>query len=152
MTQREKRCSARQRHRMFGFTLTELLLTVVISGILASIALVSYQKTIERNRWQTAGDILMTIYAGMRSYFLQNGFYYDVDETGGMAEWRKIHVDDPNLASIPIGYVVSTPVTSFPQLFTATGTRNGGACSTKTRTINHNRVLTSGVCWSSCGC
>ena len=140
-----------------GFTLTELLVAVVVAGVLAAVAVPMYQKTVERNYWRVAGDALMTIYAGERAYFLTNGFYYNVVESGGVAQWRIISMDDPNLGSIPIGYVADTPATAFPpgpQTFTATATRSGGACNAKTRTINQDRVDSGAgqACWSSCGC
>lgn len=143
-------------HVSLGFTLTELLVAVVVAGILAAIALPVYQKMIERNYWRAAGDILLTIYAGERAYFLTNGFYYNVNESAPnpMAEWRIIFMDNPNIASIPITHAVTTSGTP-PNAFTATATRNGGLCPSKTRTIDQDRVDSGAgqACWPDCaGC
>lgn len=132
-----------------GFSLLELLMTVVIVGILAATALPGYIKTRERSYWQQAESLLLAIYAGERAYFLINDFYYNVDETGGMAEWRKINIDNPNLPSILVDYDVATCGSPPCLVFTATATRPGGPCAGSTRTINENRVLPGGACW--CG-
>lgn len=139
-----------------GFTLIEVMITVVIIGILAAIALPSYGRARERSYWQEAESLLLAIYAGERAYFLVNDAYFDVDEskTGAarMAEWRKINIDDPNLPSIPVSYSVGGVAgPGATATFTATATRAaGGPCAgAPTRTIDHNRALTSGSCW--CG-
>lgn len=132
-----------------GFTLIEMLVTVVLMGILAAMAFPLYRKTMERGYWKEAGDLLMTIYHGERVYFLKNGFYYNVVETGGMAQWRIIFMDDPNLGSIPVNFKVDTPTSAT---LTGSATRVGGPCNTQQRTIDQNRSLTPSECWPGCGC
>ena len=132
-----------------GFSLMELLVTVVIIGVLAAVALPSYIKTRERSYFQEAESLLLAVYAGERAYFLINDFYYDVDETGGMAQWRKINIDDPNLPSIPVTYSVTAAGVGAASTFTATAARPGGPCAGSTRTIDQNRALPGGACW--CG-
>lgn len=131
-----------------GFTLIEMMMTVVIIGILAAIAIPGYAKTRERSYWQAAESILLAIYAGERAYFLVNNTYRGPLTAGSsMAEWRLINIDNPNLSSIPVGY----GATAAGATFTATATRNGGPCNGSTRTINEDRVLTGGLCWcASC--
>lgn len=135
---------------MKGFTLMEIMITVVIIGILAAMALPGFGKTRERSYWQQAEQTLLAIYAGERSYFLINNAYYDVNESAAnpMTEWRTINIDDPNLASIPVTYTVSAAGSAF----TASATRNGGPCNTKVRTVDQDRALTAGTCWAACGC
>ena len=132
-----------------GFSLVELLVTVIVVGILAAAAIPNYMKAMERSYFQEAESILLAIYSGERAYLLVNEFYYDVNEAGGMAEWRKINIDDPNLPSIPVSYNVNTCAAPPCFTFTATATRPGGPCGGSTRTINDNRALTGGSCW--CG-
>ena len=132
-----------------GFSLMELLVTVVIIGILAAVALPDYVKTRERSYWQEAESLLLAIYAGERAYFLINDFYYDVVNETSMAEWRKINIDNPNLASIPVTYSVTAAGVGAASTFTATSTRPGGPCAGSTRTIDQNRALSGGACW--CG-
>lgn len=134
---------------MKGFSLMELLITVVIMGILAAIALPGFAKTRERSYWQQAEQTLLAIYAGERSYFLINDAYHGpLGGASSMAEWRTINIDNPNLAGVPVAYAVSAAGSTF----TATATRNGGPCDGKTRTVDQDRVMTAGSCWPGCSC
>jgi len=126
-----------------GFTLIELMITVMIVGILASMAVPLYQKTMERAYWREAGDLLMTIYYGERAYYLKNTAYYTVAETAAASEWRKIFMEKPNVDSIPVKFKVDATSTTF----TGTATRKGGPCDTETRTINEERTLSGTTCW-----
>jgi prepilin-type N-terminal cleavage/methylation domain-containing protein len=65
--------SSDYRMRIKGFTLIELLVVVLIIGILAAIALVQYQKAIERSR---SAELLLTMRAvwnAQQEYKLING-------------------------------------------------------------------------------
>lgn len=127
-----------------GFTLIEMMMTVVIIGVLAAVAIPAYMKARERTFWRSAQDLLLAIYGGERSYFLVNDAYHNVDEAAAdpMAEWRKINIDNPNLPSIPVAYDVAASGIGTAAIFGATATRVGGFCGTWNRTINHNRVGT----------
>jgi len=118
-----------------GFTLAEVLVTIVIVGILAAIAIPRYRKTIERGYWREAQDLLMTIYHGERAFFFTNTAYCDADNPTGApcTGWRSIHMDNPNLGSIPVTFSVTASGSSF----TATATRADG--SGRTMTIDQNR-------------
>ena len=123
--------------RREGFTLLEALTTVIVIGILASIAIPNYRRTVERGYWQEAQDMLMTIYYGERSYFLMNNAYTN---TGG---WETIGMADPNLGAIPVTFVVAidaatTGCAANGACFRATATRTDGRCMTidQTRTLN----------------
>ena len=136
-------CRARGR----GFTLTEVLITIVIIGILAAMAVPQYRKTMERSWWRHAQDMLMTIYAGEQVYFSANDFYYpnvgSLAACGGvpacMASWRNnIYTDDPNLASIPVTFGVTGG-----GALSAKATLNDG--SGRNMTVDQDRTLdTSG--------
>jgi prepilin-type N-terminal cleavage/methylation domain-containing protein len=54
-------------------TLTELLVTIIIVGILASLAVVGYTRTIERMRRREAFEVLYEIAAAERLYYRQTG-------------------------------------------------------------------------------
>ncbi len=60
---------------MKGFTLIEMLVVVLIIGILATIALPQYQRSIERARATQARQTLLTIAEAEHAYFLQNREY-----------------------------------------------------------------------------
>jgi type IV pilus assembly protein PilE len=58
-----------------GFTLVEMLVTVVIIGILAAIALPSYQNYLKRGRRATAQAFLMDVAQKEQEYLLDNRSY-----------------------------------------------------------------------------
>lgn len=63
-----------------GFTLIELMITVAVIGILASIAIPSYHNYIERSRVTSAGGDLVTLATVLENTF-QKRLAYPVAET-----------------------------------------------------------------------
>ena len=80
-----------------GFTLTELLMVVVLLAILARMALPQYAKTIERQYWQTAQGVLLTIYAGEQIYYSRNNAFL---ARGTTDDWTVISMDNPTTATV----------------------------------------------------
>ena len=70
-----------------GFTLIELMITVAIIGILATIAYPSYQQYIQRSSRSAAQSQMMEIANRQQQYFLANRAYADKSalEAGGYA-------------------------------------------------------------------
>jgi type IV pilus assembly protein PilE len=64
-----------QRGRVDGFTLIELMITVAIIGILAAIAMPSYQQYVLKANRQDAQAILMENAQFMERYFTTNNSY-----------------------------------------------------------------------------
>lgn len=127
-----------------AFTLMELLIVVIVISILAAIGFPSMTKALERSYWREAQDILLTIYAGERTYFFANNSYYLVGS--GMTEWRKIYMDDPNISSIPVRFCVTTATATT---LTAWACRSASACSAgcgtdKGISINESRTIDTG--------
>jgi type IV pilus assembly protein PilE len=103
--------------RTRGFTLTEVLITVGIIAILASMALPQYRRVVERQRWQEARDMLVTIYAGEQTFASINNNDYLAIPGGG---WDQLYMDNPTPADGALAYKVTA--TKTPPQFTATAT------------------------------
>lgn len=72
----------------FGFTLTELLIVVIIVGILATLALPMLVKTLEKAKTGEAISNLNLIRTGQKIYFLENNiFSQDIDS---------LNIENPN--------------------------------------------------------
>lgn len=127
------------RHR--GYTLTEVLITITIIGIMASMALPSYDRSVEQSLLRSAQDVLMTIHTGEMVYSaIHTGAFVAPTELDPTT-WSKIFMDDPNPADGTVAYTVVLDVPA-PGDFEATATRGGaGSCAGKTRTIHKDRVL-----------
>ena len=60
----------------FGFTLTELMVVVLITGIMASFAIPNYTKSVERAHQTDAVTQLTTVWAANQVYLAQTGRYW----------------------------------------------------------------------------
>ena len=58
-----------------AFTLIELLVVVLIIGILASVALPQYQKSIQRSKNAQLKQMVQAIWQAEQVYYLANGYY-----------------------------------------------------------------------------
>jgi len=67
-----------------GFTLIELMITVVIVAILASVALPSYQNHLQKARRADAYDCLLNAAQRQESFFYQNNTYASTIDALGM--------------------------------------------------------------------
>jgi len=105
----------------------EVMITVAIVGILASVAIPNYQRAIERGYWHEAQDVLRTIYAGQQVYLTVNNNTY-LDSPSTLAQWRQIYTDNPTLGSIPVAFSVTANNVPPPPTFLATADRGDGRC------------------------
>lgn len=64
-----------------SFTLIELMVTIVIISIIASFALVNYNRAVERSRGQDAKNQLGSIHAANGIYFAKKNIYWPEDST-----------------------------------------------------------------------
>lgn len=65
----------KQKHHMNGFTLIELMIVVAIIGIIASIAVPSYQSHMRETRRSDAHNALLQLAGLQERYYLQNNSY-----------------------------------------------------------------------------
>jgi len=79
-----------------GFTLTELLITVIIIGILATLALPMLVKTLEKAKLGEAASNLNLIRTGEKIYFLEYGIFWKspTSTDGGL---DSLNIENPNL-------------------------------------------------------
>jgi type IV pilus assembly protein PilE len=101
-----------------GFTLIEMMVTVVILGILVSIAYPSYQSYLKRGRRSTAQAFLMDVAQRQQEYLLDNRSY--------APDLTTLNISTPTNVS---SYYQITPTVSntAPLSFTLTATPKTGS-------------------------
>ncbi len=136
-------------HRCFrsrGFTLIEVMVTVAIIGILASVALPSYSAYVQRSRVPVALE-------GLSSYFTRMEQRYQ--DTGNYANGANCGVAVPTAAN----FTVTCALGGTNQTYTATATGSGPMAG-YTYTINqlgtrsttaHPKGVPAAACWSMKG-
>jgi len=128
--------------RSRGFTVMEILITVIIMAIIVAFAMPQYSKSVEQAYWRQARDILVTIYFGEKYYALFNGNTY-VSLPGPPATWMDIQMDDPNsLPALPVTFSV---VQFFGTFFGVAQRAGTGPCATRTIVINGTDMSLTGT-------
>lgn len=126
---------ARRSHR--GFTLIELMVTVAIVAILASVAIPSYRDYVTRGRIPDATNGLSTLRTQMEQYYLDNRTY-----VGGCAAGT--------VAPLPTSSNFTFSCTGLtPSAFTATATGTGTMAGFVYAVNESNTRTTTGVPASS---
>ena len=124
-----------------GFTLIELMITVVIVGVLASIAYPSYEAYMKRNRRAEAQQLLAGIANRESQYLLDSRMYTNVIGATGLNASTERWTCTPTAAPTSCtngSYTVTVAVNNAatPPTFTATGTAIGKQVSDGNLTIN----------------
>ena len=99
-----------QSQKINGFTLIELIITIVIVGVLAAIALPSFYKFIERNKIQQAAEGFASDLYLARTEAIKQSCDTEVDITSG-ANWQYV-ISDCH------GNHIKSPVTKTSDLVT----------------------------------
>ncbi len=116
-----------------GFTLIEVMITIVIVAILMSVALPSYRSSVLKAKRSAAKTILTSIASKQETYRMDNKTYADTFAKLGYdaalsAAASKLYVDDQNNVSTAsagsVYEVVINSVTANTFLLTATTTSN----------------------------
>ena len=66
-----------------GYSLVEMIVAVIVAGVLLSIGVPRFQRSLEQSRADVAGANLRAIWSAQRLYWLQNrAFAADLNHTG----------------------------------------------------------------------
>ncbi|RKY37632.1 MAG: hypothetical protein DRP78_00585 [Candidatus Omnitrophota bacterium] len=114
-----------------GFTLIELVIVVSIVVILASIAVPSYFRAMERVKSKEARTTLEAMNAAEKSYNAERRIYIGL-ASGVDTDWASIGLDNPNNNADRAFSYMLTPVGAG---FIATATRRNGPNNGETITI-----------------
>lgn len=104
-----------------GYSLVEIIVALVVFGVLVSMGVPRFQRSLEQSRADVAGASLRAIWSAQRLYWLQNRTY-----ASDLSTLLGANLVDPYLvtASTPYTYSVTGSSSSG---FTATATRTGSA-------------------------
>lgn len=117
----------------FGFTLTEILIVVIIIGILSTLALPMLVKTLEKAKLGEAVSNLNLIRTGEKIYLLEYGtFWQNLDA---------LNIENPN--SSTKRYFEYTVESANADNFIAKATRKDGKYSGKGCYIDKNGTITA---------
>jgi len=115
------RQSRRLRGGNKGYSLIEMLVALIVTGVLMSIGIPRFQQSLEQSRTDVAGANLRAIWAAQRLYWLENRTY-----APDLNTLLSANLIDPSLptATAPYSYTIASASDSW---FTATATRAGAA-------------------------
>lgn len=126
-----------------GFTLIEVMVTVAIVAILASIAMPAYTAYIQRSRVPAGLDALQSYFTRMEQRF---------QDVGSYANAAACAVALPVVQNFTVSCVISGGGTGYTATATGSGTLAGYSYtinSTGTRTTAaHPKGLPAGNCWT----
>ncbi|MCN4143927.1 MAG: prepilin-type N-terminal cleavage/methylation domain-containing protein [Thiohalomonas sp.] len=122
-------------NKQTGFTLIELMIVVAVVGILAGIALPSYQESVAKSKRADAQGALLSLSASMERYFTENNTYCGSDNGGAVGTC--VNADIPAFFSsqVPVdggtAYYNLTISLVSPSSYTLTATRTGSMAADK---------------------
>ncbi|HVY22082.1 MAG TPA: type IV pilin protein [Steroidobacteraceae bacterium] len=136
----------------FGFSLTELMITVAIVAILAAVAYPAYTSQIRRSHRAEGRDMLLQIQLAQEKYFLSNNAY------GALADLNS-PTPIPGLVSsagqyytangyYQISFTSQTSTTYTAQADSVGSQDNDSHCDKFWITETGNKTATSSDCWN----
>ncbi len=157
----------RDRRRLQGFTLMELMIVVAIVGILAAIAFPSYTEQVRKSRRADASGALLGLAGALERKYTKDGNYCDSGGAGGANTCGAAGTNDTGTPSI---YPATSPVdggtaaynltinamptsTTYTLYAVPTGPQTGDKCGTLTLTQDGTRDITgqaAGITKSDC--
>ncbi len=137
-----------------GFTLIELMITVAIVGILASIAYPSYQDSVMKSRRADAKGILLGLANSMERHFtVNNNSYCDAGGTGGTSTCGTA-TNDTGTPSVPVGgtsYYTVTISAATANTYTLNSAPTGVQANDKCGTLTLTNTGVKGVTGQATG-
>lgn len=118
-----------------GFTLVELIIAVAVVGILAAVALPSYQSHIAASRRADAKSALLGVAQVMERYYTERGTY--VGATLGSTGLYP--------STSPQGYYTLTIASQSASAFSLTATRAGAQAGDKCGNYTYDQAGTKGL-------
>lgn len=134
-----------------AFTLTEIMVVVIILGVMASFVLPNYTKSIDRGYRRDAETQLTTIWSADQIYRSQNGQYWPSDNNSGAGYDITAINNTLGLGIIPNGMTYScvgaAPDATHPfGSFTCTAVRGPFTITITEAQINDSNPSCSGTC------
>jgi len=130
-----------------GFTLIELMVTVAIVGILASIAYPSYQDSVMKSRRADAEGVVLGLANAMERRFTETSSYLD-SATGpadtGAPRIYTIPTDTATFYTITISAATASSYTLSAEPI---GAQDSDSCGTLTLTHTGVKSPTTAGCW-----
>ena len=118
-----------------AFTFIELTIVLVVMGILATLSIAPFVRSMEHNRGKQAESNLEVIYHAQKRYFLDKGTYYFCSPNPGCTKNRINSNLGIDVSWQDFTYTITRVAGGNPD-FTATATRrNSGLCARRTMSI-----------------
>lgn len=118
-----------------GFTIIELLITVLIVAMLVALAIPIFTKNIEKTKTGEVSSTLNLIRMAEKDYFLDNNTY--------TTDFSSLSIDNPNDTASANRYFDYTIPTADATAFTAKATRNSGPYAGDYYTIDQAGAIDS---------
>ncbi len=140
-----------------GFTLIELMITVAIVGILASIAVPAYQDSVRKSRRADAKGVLLGLANAMERYFTENNSYCDAAAGGTAVANCGTATEDtgePSIYTIPpetASFYTITISAATASSYTLSAAPAGAQASDKCGTLTLNHAGSKGVTSAATG-
>jgi type IV pilus assembly protein PilE len=119
-----------------GFTLIELMIVVAVVGVLAAIAIPSYQEYIRRSQRAEARAEVLRAEGWLERFYTENNRYSNNAANNLNTTFSGIFTSVPagGPARYDIGLTVSATTYTITATPTTTGSMNGDACGSYTKT------------------